>query len=110
MRVRAQASVGRALYTTFLWCLCRLVNHLGPLCVLLQGAFSIAHKANVPVIPITLIGTGRLMPNGQEGRLYWGSGVKIVVHPRIEPGTPADRLTDQARKTIASRIPPELVA
>lgn len=69
-----------------------------------------AQKANVPVIPITLIGTGRLMPNGKEGNLYWGSGVKIVVHPRIEPGTKADVSTDQARKAIASRIPPELVA
>ena len=76
----------------------------------LQGAFSIAQKAKVPVIPITLIGTGRLMPNGKEGRLYWGSGVKIVVHPRIEAGTPADQQIEQARKAIASRIPPELVA
>ena len=69
-----------------------------------------AQKANVPVIPITLIGTGRLMPNGKEGRLFWGSGVKIVVHPRIEPGTKADKSTDEARKMIASRLSPELVA
>ena len=75
-----------------------------------QGAFSVAQKANVPVIPITLIGTGALMPNGKEGNLYWGSGVKIVVHPRLEPGTPADQLTERARTAIASRIPPELVA
>lgn len=77
---------------------------------MLQGAFSVAQKANVPVIPITLIGTGRLMPNGEEGHLFWGSGVKIIVHPRIEPGTKADQSTDQARMAIASRIPPELVA
>lgn len=77
---------------------------------LVQGAFSVAQKANVAVIPITLIGTGRLMPNGEEGHLYWGSGVKIVVHPRIEPGTKADKSMDEARSAIASRIAPELVA
>ncbi len=75
-----------------------------------QGAFSVAQKAKVPVVPITLIGTGRLMPNGQEGRLFWGSGVRIVVHPPLPPGTPADELVDQTRRAIASQLPPELVA
>ena len=50
---------------------------------LLQGAFSVAVKAKVPVVPITLIGTGALMPNGQEGKLYAGEGVRIVVHPPV---------------------------
>ena len=75
-----------------------------------QGAFSVAQKAKVPVVPITLIGTGRLMPNGQEGRLFWGSGVRIVVHPPLPANTPADVLMDQTRKAIASKLPPELVA
>ncbi len=61
-------------------------------------------------MPITLIGTGRLMPNGQEGRLFWGSGVRIVVHPRLPPDTPADVLMEKTRKAIASELPPELVA
>ncbi len=30
-----------------------------------QGAFSVASKAKVPIVPVTLIGTGHLMPNGQ---------------------------------------------
>ena len=64
----------------------------------------------MPVVPITLIGTGRLMPNGKEGRLYWGSGVKIIVHPPVDPTMKADQLTDQVRKTIAGPLPPELVA
>ena len=49
-----------------------------------QGAFSVAAKAGVPVVPITLIGTGALMPNGQEGRLYPGDGVRIIVHPKVQ--------------------------
>ncbi|CAI7923957.1 unnamed protein product [Closterium sp. NIES-53] len=34
-----------------------------------KGAFSIAAKAGVPVVPITLIGTGALMPSGLESTL-----------------------------------------
>lgn len=45
-----------------------------------------AVKTGKPVVPITLIGTGKLMPNGQESRLYGGNGVRIIVHPRIEVG------------------------
>lgn len=56
-----------------------LLSHL-----MCQGAFSVAVKTGKPVVPITIIGTGKLMPNGQESRLYGGSGVKIIVHPRIE--------------------------
>jgi hypothetical protein len=52
--------------------------------LILQGAFSVAVKTGSPVVPITLIGTGKLMPNGQESRLYGGNGVKIIVHPRIQ--------------------------
>ncbi|KAF9607636.1 hypothetical protein IFM89_037564 [Coptis chinensis] len=38
-----------------------------------KGAFSIAAKTGVPVVPITLMGTGKLMPVGMEGTL--GSGL-----------------------------------
>lgn len=43
-----------------------------------------AVKTGKPVVPISLVGTGKLMPNGKESRLYGGRGVKIIVHPRIE--------------------------
>ena len=55
---------------------------------LLQGAFSVAVKAGVPIVPITLIGTGKLMPNGQEGKLYSGDSVRIIVHPQVPPPGP----------------------
>ncbi len=74
-----------------------------------QGAFSVAAKTGVPVVPITLVGTGRLMPNGQESRLYSGGGVKIIVHPMVR-GKNADKMSEEVRKAIASRIPPSLVA
>jgi 1-acyl-sn-glycerol-3-phosphate acyltransferase len=74
-----------------------------------KGAFSVAVKTGSPVVPITLVGTGKLMPNGQESRLYGGRGVKIIVHPRIQSKN-ADEMCDLARKAIASRLPPSEVA
>ncbi|OQU91568.1 hypothetical protein SORBI_3001G206000 [Sorghum bicolor] len=45
----------------------------GKLGVFKRGAFSVAAKTGAPVIPITLIGTGKLMPSGMEGILNSGS-------------------------------------
>ena len=73
-----------------------------------QGAFSVASKAKVPVVPVTLVGTGKLMPNGQEGRMY-GGPVKMVVHDAIQPGKP-EEMMDAARKSIASGLPAAAVA
>ncbi len=47
-----------------------------------KGAFSVAGKAGVDVVPVTLLGTGDLMPSGQEGSLRPGA-VRIVVHQPI---------------------------
>ncbi|KAK9818704.1 hypothetical protein WJX74_010425 [Apatococcus lobatus] len=37
-----------------------------------KGAFSVAAKAQVPVVPITIVGTGKMMPNKQEYKLFPG--------------------------------------
>ena len=71
-----------------------------------QGAFSIAAKAGVPVVPVTLVGTGRLMPNGKESRLYAG-GARLVVHPRIPPSRDAGAMAAAARQVIAEALPAE---
>lgn len=73
-----------------------------------QGAFSVAAKAGVPIVPVTLVGTGRLMPNGQEGRMY-GGPVKMIVHSPIQPGKP-DEMMAQAQQDIASCLPASVVA
>ena len=73
-----------------------------------KGAFSVAAKAKVPVVPITLLGTGDLMPNKREYLLFPGK-VRMVVHPQIPP-TDADAMMAEAREVIASSLPPELVA
>lgn len=83
-----------------------VLNHEGDFH--LQGAFSVASKAGVPIVPVTLLGTGRLMPNGQEGKMYNGR-VRVVVHSPIAPGNP-DQTMEEARRVIASALPAGAVA
>ncbi|CAA0806481.1 1-acyl-sn-glycerol-3-phosphate acyltransferase 1-chloroplastic [Striga hermonthica] len=67
-----------------------------------KGAFSVASKTGVPVIPIALIGTGDIMPAGREGILNPGS-VKVIVHPPIGGNNP-DELCTEARNVIAGAL------
>ncbi|KAL2621848.1 hypothetical protein R1flu_002053 [Riccia fluitans] len=74
----------------------------GTMAAFKKGAFSIASRGKVPVVPISLIGTGKLMPNGLEDTLRPGR-VKIVIHPQIR-GEDPDELCDQARNAIAQTL------
>lgn len=74
----------------------------GKLGVFKRGAFSVASKTGVPVIPITLIGTGKLMPSGMEGTLNSGS-VKVIIHRPVE-GNDAEKLCSEARNVIADTL------
>lgn len=72
-----------------------------------KGAFSVAAKAGVPVVPVSLVGTGALMPNGQEGKLFGGllgGRVSVVVHDRIPASKDADAMMEAARAAIASSL------
>jgi len=68
-----------------------------------KGAFTIAAKEGVPVVPITLRGTGALMRNGREHSLFPGT-VVITVHPQIAPAD-ADEMCADAQKAIQSALP-----
>eukprot|EP00667_Euglena_gracilis_P015226 EG_transcript_15827 len=75
-----------------------------------QGAFSMARKVGVPVVPITIIGSGNTMPPGKL-RLYRRSHkVSIVVHPMVHPADVTDdqQLLQQCRNAVLSALPPEL--
>jgi hypothetical protein len=49
------------------------------------------------------------MPSGREREMYAGH-VTIVVHPPIQTaGADADAVCEEARRAIASALPPELV-
>eukprot|EP00252_Welwitschia_mirabilis_P027065 TRINITY_DN9149_c0_g1_i1.p1 TRINITY_DN9149_c0_g1~~TRINITY_DN9149_c0_g1_i1.p1 ORF type:complete len:352 (+),score=38.36 TRINITY_DN9149_c0_g1_i1:297-1352(+) len=67
-----------------------------------KGAFSIAAKAQVPVVPITIMGTGKIMPSGMEGILRRGS-IKIIIKPPIE-GMSANELCKEARNSISKEL------
>lgn len=67
-----------------------------------KGAFSIAAKTGVPVVPITLMGTGKIMPAGMEGTVNFGS-VKVVIHKAVKGDNP-DVLCNEVRNMIASEL------
>lgn len=73
-----------------------------------KGAFSVAVKAGAKVVPVTLIGTGDIMPNGKESHLYPGS-ITVIVHPYLDAkGGNAQEICDKAREVIASASPYEV--
>lgn len=67
-----------------------------------KGAFSIAAKTGAPVVPITLMGTGKIMPVGMEGSLNAGI-VKVVIHKPIKGDNP-DILCTEVRNVIADEL------
>ena len=67
-----------------------------------KGAFSVAAKTEVPIIPMTLIGTGKIMPAGMEGIINPGS-VKVFIHKPIE-GSDPEILHQVARNTILDAL------
>ncbi|XP_020577855.1 1-acyl-sn-glycerol-3-phosphate acyltransferase 1, chloroplastic-like [Phalaenopsis equestris] len=67
-----------------------------------KGAFTVAAKTEAPVVPITLLGTRKLMPAGMEGILNSGS-VKVVIHKPLE-GKNAEVLRDESRRVIADTL------
>ena len=68
-----------------------------------KGAFSVAAKENVPVVPITLVNTGGVMRNGKEWMMR-GGDVKVIVHPRIAPSENADELCEKSEKVIKESL------
>jgi 1-acyl-sn-glycerol-3-phosphate acyltransferase len=75
-----------------------------------KGAFRTAIDQQLPLLPVTLVGTRDILP-AKSLRLFPGSA-RLVIHPPIETAgmTPEDleQLMAQARLTITSAMPPEL--
>lgn len=68
-----------------------------------KGAFTIATKAHVTLIPITILGSGDIMP--REGELHPGA-IRVIVHPAVNTsGKKTARVADECRDVIASRLP-----
>ena len=75
-----------------------------------KGPFFLAMASGVAVVPVTLIGTGKLLPKGGL-RLRKGV-VDVVVHPPIDAGAYPNRdaLQEAVRAAIASALPPVVKA
>ena len=72
-----------------------------------KGAFRLSVEQNLPILPITLVGTRDVLP-AKSLSLFPGT-IKLVIHPAIEPGgKDADELTEQTVQAITSAMPPEL--
>jgi len=71
-----------------------------------KGAFRIAMSEQLPVLPVTLVGTGQVLPS-KTLRLFPGP-VQIVIHPAIEPAEESPdnlrTLMNETRDTIASAL------
>jgi 1-acyl-sn-glycerol-3-phosphate acyltransferase len=72
-----------------------------------KGAFRLSIDQDIPVLPVTLVGTRDIMP-ARSLKPFPGS-VRMVIHPAITPqGKDVDQLLEETRSTIASALPPEL--
>ncbi len=71
-----------------------------------RGGFMLVLKAGVPVVPVTINGSGRINPAGRT-RIYPGS-ITITLHPPLTPPAASSRaeaeaaLTEQVRGAISS--------
>jgi 1-acyl-sn-glycerol-3-phosphate acyltransferase len=70
-----------------------------------KGAFRLAIDQDIPVLPVTLVGTRDIMP-ARSLNPFPGS-VRMVIHPAITPrGKEVDQLLEETRSAISSALPP----
>lgn len=75
-----------------------------------KGAFRLAAEQNLPILPVTVSGTGKIQP--AKTILFFPGRAKMVIHPAIEvpEGQTHDvrELIQETRAAIASALPEEL--
>lgn len=72
-----------------------------------KGPFYLALETGVPIVPITILGTEKLLPKGKT--LARPGEVTVIFHPPVDPKAHPDRdeLIRVVREAIASALPPE---
>jgi 1-acyl-sn-glycerol-3-phosphate acyltransferase len=74
-----------------------------------KGAFRTAIDQQLPLLPVTVVGTRDILPS-KSLRLFPGTAT-LVIHPAIETAgmgvEQVDELMERAREVIASALPPE---
>ena len=76
-----------------------------------KGAFRVATSQNLPVLPVTLVGTRDIQK--PKSLMIFPGRVRLVIHPPIEAPGGEDsetvrRLLEQTESAIASALPAEL--
>mmetsp|Transcript_23294 Transcript_23294/g.38335 ORF Transcript_23294/g.38335 Transcript_23294/m.38335 type:complete len:198 (+) Transcript_23294:775-1368(+) len=74
-----------------------------------KGAFRISKESRVPIIPITFVDSGKIIPASKELNFKLGRSVTIIVHEPIYP-TESDTdetLLKKTRERIAASLPPK---
>jgi 1-acyl-sn-glycerol-3-phosphate acyltransferase len=72
-----------------------------------KGTFALAIETGVPVVPVSVIGTQRLMPRG--ALLVRSGEVRILIHPPVDPAgyslSERDLLMERVQAVVASGLP-----
>ena len=71
-----------------------------------DGAFFLAAKAHVPIVPVVIAGARKILPEGRF--LPWPGRLSVHVLGEIEPGgqdrEAAERLRDEAEKVLSHKL------
>lgn len=71
-----------------------------------NGAFKMAYKAGAPVIPLSIVGSGKAMPPNWMFPRYPTHDCKVVIHEPIESeGKTEDELAQAVRAAVISGLP-----
>ena len=71
------------------------------------GAFRLSVDQDLPILPVTLVGTRDVLP--AKSILLFPGAIRMVIHPAIYPaGKNADEMMEATRGAITSAMPPEL--
>jgi 1-acyl-sn-glycerol-3-phosphate acyltransferase len=77
-----------------------------------KGGFHLALQSGARILPITVIGTRKVLP-AKGAKITDGCSVQVVIHPPIDPKLYGeerrDELSDAVRHSIASALPPPSV-
>jgi 1-acyl-sn-glycerol-3-phosphate acyltransferase len=73
-----------------------------------KGPFYLAMDTGIPIAPVTMLGTERLMPKGSS--VIRSGTVRMIIHPPVDPSGFADKdqLIAAVRRQIESALPPAL--
>ena len=75
-----------------------------------KGPFTMASRAGVRLVPISIVGTHLYQPPGAFVPLAIPRGVRIIIHPPIDP--PKEKMEGEAleaaRNTIIASLPPSM--